>query len=454
MPDSSPVRRTPEGRRRATAVIKFIEQLTIPSGTGAGNRFKLEAFQKHFIRDIYEPYIGDRRVVRRAILSMARKNGKTALIAAIVLAHLVGPEAVVHGEIYSAANDRDQAAIVYKFARQMVALEPELLSEIELVPSTKTMIARRTGSVYRAISAEAGTKHGYLPSLVIYDELAQAKNRDLYDVLDTSFGARQEPLFITISTQSNDPDHIMSKLIDDGVSGVDPAIVCHLYAADEDCELADETQWHKSNPALGKFRDYEDLATAIRKAIRMPAEEPKVRNLFLNQRVAPIASLISRAEWMACAGDAPLQAGGEVYLALDLSSVADLTALLIGSVADPCRIEPHFWKPRDHLTEHASRDFGSGSHRYREWAEAGHLRLSPGKSINPEAVALFIAEMTQRYKVKGMAYDRWRINDILREFDRIGLQAYEDREGDKGGDGLRLVPCRCASADRCRIDPW
>ncbi|KYK50071.1 hypothetical protein A1D31_22425 [Bradyrhizobium liaoningense] len=419
-------------------MIKFIERLTVPSGHGMGKPFKLEPFQKLFIRAIYEPHLGLRRAVRRAILSMARKNGKTALIAAIVLAHLVGPEAVVHGEIYSAANDRDQAAIVYKFARQMVDLEPELAAEIDLVPSTKTMIARRTGSVYRAISAEAGTKHGYLPSLVIYDELAQAKNRDLYDVLDTSFGARDEPLFIVISTQSNDPEHIMSKLIDDGISGVDPAIVCRLYAADEDCELADEKQWRKANPALDKFRDREDLATAIRKAIRMPAEEPKVRNLFLNQRVSPHASLISRAEWMACAGDAQLPEGEEVYLSLDLSSVADLTALIVGTVADPCRVLPYFWKPREHLTEHSSRDFGSGSHRYSEWADAGHLRISPGKSINPEVIALFIAELTQRYKVKGMAYDRWRINDILREFDRIGLQAYEDSE--KGGDGLRLVP--------------
>jgi phage terminase large subunit-like protein len=437
LPDSSPVKRTPEGKRRAKAVIDFIEQLTIPSGTGQGQPFKLEPFQKNFIRDIYEPHLGSRRVVRRAILSMARKNGKTALIAAIVLANLVGPEAVVHGEIYSAANDRDQAAIVYKFARQMVELEPELAKEIELVPSTKTMVARRTGSVYRAISAEAGTKHGYLPSLVIYDELAQAKSRDLYDVLDTSFGARQEPLFITISTQSNDPEHIMSKLIDDGLSGIDPAIVCHLYAADEDCELADEKQWHKSNPALGKFRDFEDLATAIRKAIRMPAEEPKVRNLFLNQRVAPIAALISRQEWMACAGEVTLDEREEVYLALDLSSVVDLTSLLVGSVNDPCRVVPYFWKPRDQLAEQSHRDFGSGSHRYQEWAEAGYLRISPGRTIDPEAIALFIAEMTQRFRVKGLAYDRWRINDLLREFDRIGLQAYQD--GEKG-DGLRLVP--------------
>jgi phage terminase large subunit-like protein len=443
---SSPVKRTAAGRERANKVIAFIEQLTIPSGTGAGQPFALEAFQKQFIRDIYEPHViasgkPPRRAVRRAILSMARKNGKTALIAAIVLAHLVGPERVINGEIYSAANDRDQAGIVYKFARQMVELEPELSAQIDLVPSTKTMVARRTGSVYRAVSAEAGTKHGYLPTVVIYDELAQAKNRDLYDVLDTSFGARAEPLFIAISTQSNDPEHVLSKLIDDGLSGADASIVCHLYAADHDCRLDDETQWKKANPALGKFRDHEDLATAIRKAIRMPAEEPKVRNLFLNQRVSPTAALISRAEWMACAQPgAHLEDGEEIYLALDLSSKVDLTALIAGSASDPCRIVPHFWKPGDHLTEHASRDFGSGSHRYREWAEAGFLQVSPGKTINPESVALFIAELQRRFKVKGLAYDRWRMDDLLREFDRIGLQAYEDREGDKKGVGLRLVP--------------
>src|SRR5262252_10992728 len=135
-----PVLRTSKGRARAARVIAFIERLTIPSGTGQGLPFKLEPWQKKFIRDIYEPHIGLRRAVRRAILSMARKNGKTALIAAIALAHLVGPEAIVNGEIYSAANDRDQASIVFKFAKQIVELEPELHKKIEIIPSTKTMV--------------------------------------------------------------------------------------------------------------------------------------------------------------------------------------------------------------------------------------------------------------------------------------------------------------------------
>lgn len=418
-------------------MIDFIEQLTVPSGKGQGKRFRLRKFQKDFIRDIYEPHIRNKRAVRRAILSMARKNGKTALIAAIALAHLVGPEAIVHGEIYSAANDRDQAAIVFKFARQMVELEPDLRDKVEVVTSTKTMLARRTGSIYRAISAEAGTKHGYVPSLVIYDELAQAKSRNLYDVLDTSFGARDEPLFIIMSTQSNDPEHIMSKLIDDGLAKTDPSIVCHLWAADEDCELDDEEQWKKANPALGDFRDYEDLASAIRKARRLPADEPKVRNLFLNQRVSPSSILISRAEWMACIGEVTFEDGEEVYLGLDLSSVVDLTALVMGSATEPARIVPFFWKPQAHLAEHSSRDFGSGDRRYSQWVDEGHMLASPGRSIDPTVVATKIAELCQRYNVRGLAYDRWRMKDLLREFDRVGLQAYID---DERGDGLRLVP--------------
>jgi phage terminase large subunit-like protein len=231
---------------------------------------------------------------------------------------------------------------------------------------------------------------------------------------------------------------VLSKLIDDGISKVDPSIVCHLYAADEDCDLDDEKQWRKANPGLGKFRDREDLVSAIRKAKRLPAEEPKVRNLFLNQRVSPVSTLISRAEWMACSDpDAALVPGEDVYLALDLSSVVDLTALMVGSAVEPVRVLPMFWKPADQLDAHSLRDFGAGSHRYEQWLKAGHLYATQGRSIDPEAIARKIAELGQVYKIKGLAYDRWRIKDLLREFDRIGLQAYED--GEKG-DGLRLVP--------------
>ena len=429
----APRKRKPDGER-AQRIIAFVECLTVPSGEGQGGSFKLRPWQRRFIADVYGPLApSGRRLVRRAVLSIARKNGKTALIAALVLVHLVGPEAIANGEIYSAANDREQAAQVFKVARQMVEADPELDAMVGITPSSKTLTCRANGSFYRALSAEAGTKHGLNPTVAIFDELAQAKNRELYDVLDTSMGARAEPLFITISTQSNDPEHILSKLIDDGLSGADPTTVCHLYAADEDNDLLDEKGWKAANPALGDFRSYEDLAVLARKAVRMPAEEPKFRNLYLNQRVAPHASLIARADWMACAGDANWEDGEDVYLALDLSAKTDLTALVGVSAHDASRVKAWFWKPVDLLEEHERRDRVP----YQQWVDKGWIEATPGRAIHPRAVAQRIAEARGRYTVLGLAYDRWGIDNLLREFDGVGLEAHKDGEA---GDGLRLVP--------------
>ncbi|MBR1230219.1 terminase large subunit [Bradyrhizobium sp. AUGA SZCCT0176] len=423
-------------------MIAFIEQLRVPSGEGQGGQFRLREWQKRFIRDVYEPHMADGlRTVRRAILSVARKNGKTALIAALVLTHLIGPESIQNGEIYSAANDREQAAIVYKVASQIVRADPELNEILRCVDSTKTIACYSNGSFYRAMSSESGTKHGLNPTFVVFDELAQAKNRELYDVLDTSFGARADPLFVVISTQSNDPEHILSKLIDDGTGAKDPRIVCHLYEVPEDCkDIFDPKVWKKANPALGDFRSLADLKAIADKAERMPAEEPKFRNLYLNQRVAPIASLISRKEWMACVGPADFAEKEEVYLALDMSAVVDLTALVMGSAGEKTKVRPFIWKPEELLKDHSDRDFGSGNSRYVQWHKDGHLLHSPGRSIDPAVVANKIAELVQAYKVLGLAYDRWRIADLLREFDRIGLAAWEDKGQEKQGTGLRLIP--------------
>ena len=263
---------------RVRRIIRFIEQLTVPSGKGEGGSFRLRPFQKRFIRDIYGPVNKDGcRVVRRAILSEARKNGKSATIAALALAHLIGPEAIKNGEV----TEREQFR--FKYA---VQADPELSSMIRIVDSTKTMLCYANGSTYKAISAEAGSKYGYNPTVVIYDELAQARNRDLYDALDSSMGARLEPLIIVISTQSNDPQHILSQLIDDGLSGNDPTTVCHLYEIPEDADVFDERNWKLANPALGDFRSLEEMRTAAKRAKRMPSFEAAFRNLYCNQRDA------------------------------------------------------------------------------------------------------------------------------------------------------------------------
>lgn len=345
-----------------------------------------------------------------------------------------------NGEVFSAANDREQAAQVFKVAAQMVRADPDLLAMVKVVDSTKTISCYGNGSFYKAMSAEAGTKHGLNPTVVIFDELAQAKSRDLYDVLDTSMGARSEPLFITISTQSNDPEHILSKLIDDGLNSRDPTTVCHLYAVPDDCpDIFDQKVWKQANPALGDFRSLKDFQSLADRAQRMPAEEPKFRNLYLNQRYSADAPLISRKDWKACEGAAPLIEGEEVYLALDSASTTDLGALTAVSATNGDRVAAWFFKPQALVEDHSRRDFGSGVRRYEEWAKAGWLTLTPGRSINPDFIAAKVGELTGKFKVLGLAYDRWRIADFLRSLDDAGIQAYVDAGEKTPGKGLRLV---------------
>jgi phage terminase large subunit-like protein len=260
---------------RVKAVIDYIELLTIPSGVGAGGPFVLRPWQRRFINKVYGPRTSlGLRKVRRAIDSMARKNGKTALIAALVLVHLDGPEWEYNGEIYSAANEREQAGIVFKYVYQMIEVEPELSDHLKVVKSTKTIVNFQNGSTYKALSADAGSKFGLNPTVAIYDELAQAKNRDLFDALDTSMGARAEPLLIVISTQSPDPQHVLSELIDDGLSGRDKTTVVELHAVPDDCEdIFDPAVWKLANPALGDFRSHKDLEILAQRASRMPSFE-------------------------------------------------------------------------------------------------------------------------------------------------------------------------------------
>lgn len=351
---------------------------------------------------------------------------------------MIGPESELNGEIYSAANDREQASIVFNAVVRMVEGTPTLANALTIVKSTKTIFVRRSdlksaGSKFRALSADAGTKHGLNPSFVCYDELAQAKSRELLDTLTTSQGARAEPLFLTISTQSHDPQHPLSEMIDDGVKGEDPSTVCHLYSAPDGCDVQDADAWAAANPALGDFRSLEELQVMAARASRLPSEEQSFRLLYLNQRVAAVASLISRADWQGAADPdrATIQPGEAVYLALDLSGRMDLTALAILTADDTARVDCLFWKPADLVGEHSLRD----GFRYDVAVQNGHLLTSPGRSIDPMVVALKIAELCETYEVRALAFDPWKMAELLRCFDQIGFAAQEGP-----GDGLTLIP--------------
>lgn len=410
----------------AEEVIAFIEQyLIVPEGAHVGRPVRLRGWQKEIIKAIYDT------PTRRALVSMGRKNGKTSIIAMLLLAHLVGPQARRNGQIFSAAQSRDQASLVFGLAAKMARMSSELSPLVTVRDSAKELFCDLTGVRYRALSADATTAMGLSPVAVIHDELGQVRGprSDLYDALETAMGAQESPLSIVISTQAPTDADLLSTLIDDAKTGSDPRTKLFLFAADDDDDPFDEATWHKANPALGDFRSLEDMREAAERAKRLPAFENSFRNLFLNQRVAVINHFLSPEVWK-INGAEPDESefdDNPVYGGLDLSSRQDLTALvLVARGADGfLHVKPHFWMPAEGLAEKAKRDRAP----YDVWRDRGLLTATPGRSIDYAFVARHLADLAGRCDLRSIRFDRWRIHDLQREIERIGASVPLEEHG-------------------------
>lgn len=404
---------------RGQRVIRFIETFcVIPEGDKIGQPVKLEDFQKNFLLDVYDnPNITD-----TAILTMAKKNAKTALIAFIVLAHLVGPEVVQNSRIISGGMSREQASEVYNYASKCVMLSKDLTKIIRVVPSSKKLIGLPCNVTYQAISAEGRTAHGKSPVVAILDEVGQVvgPRSEFVDAITTAQGAYENPLLFYISTQAANDSDFFSIIIDDALTNKPPKTVCHVYAADEGCDILDEKQWYKANPALGKFRSMTDMKKQAGEASRMPSAENKFRNLNLNQRISTAAPYMSKNAWQACAlPPAPVHECEEFYGGLDLSGRTDLTAfVLYGRKDDIWSVYPYFWTPEKGLRDRAKRDRAP----YDLWVDQGFMFTTPGATVDYEWVVAQLAEITSEINVEAIAYDRWRIDVLKKEMERAGVE--------------------------------
>ncbi len=390
---------------RGEKVIAFIERFCrVPEGNLLGQPVRLLDFQKKFILAIYD----NSHRTSRAYLSIARKNAKTATIAMILLAHIVGPEAYQNSRIISGAQTRKQAAEVFNYAHKMVLLSPELRKLVRAIPSQKTLIGLSMNVEYQAIAAEAKGAHGGSPILAILDEVGQIKGPTdpFVEAIETAQGAYEgKALLIAISTQAATENDLFSRWLDDAAASQDKHIISHVYSAPADCALDDRMAWAAANPALGVFRSLSDVEQMAERAARLPVAENSFRWLFLNQRVEASSPFVSRSLWQSCGGPvAEFDRSTSLYGGLDLSAVNDLTALvLIGRVEGKWHVKPWFWLPKDGLAEKARKDRVP----YDIWARDGHLLAAPGKSVDYEYVAEFVKGLFDRYDIRKIAFDRW-----------------------------------------------
>jgi phage terminase large subunit-like protein len=285
--------------------VAVINNLTHTKGPFGGQPFHLRRWQERdIVRPLFHTNPDGLRQYRTCLLMMPRKNGKSELAAGFAIDGLAF-DGEIGGEVYSCAADLDQAAIVFNVAEQMVRADPELLDAIDIIHSQLRMVHRASGTVYRAISAEAYNKHGFNASRIIYDEMHAAPSRDLYDVLTTSMGARAQPLLIAISTAGYDKHSILWELYSHAKKvkenpSLDPTFLPILYEMPADADWTDEREWHRCNPALGDFRSLEDMRILCKRAQEIPAQEMVFRRLYCNQWTESAERWVSLAAWDAC----------------------------------------------------------------------------------------------------------------------------------------------------------
>jgi phage terminase large subunit-like protein len=357
-------------------------------------------------------------------------------IAAALAIYFLLFDGEIGAEVYSAAADKDQAALVFNVAAQMIRNDAELLAECEIIDSQKRIVHRKSGSFYRAISAEAYSKHGFNASVVIYDELHAAPNRELWDVLSTSQGARAQPLMIAITTAGYDRHSILWELYSHAKKvqehpKLDPTFLPILYEAPVDADWTDEAVWHKANPALGDFRSIEEMRTMAARAKEIPAQENTFRRLYLNQWTEQSSRWLAMADWDACVSPVTLEAlrGRECFVGLDLSATQDLTAMVaVFPTADGTGFDvlPQFFLPADHLRERGKRDRVP----YDEWARHGELTATEGNVVDYEAVRQVLREWGAQFVVRSVAYDPWNATELVTRLqDSDGLTCIPIRQG-------------------------
>lgn len=419
-----------KGLSRAERVIAFCEDMPITQGKLAGTKMKLRDWQKEFIHAVYREDNAGNRPVRTAVLSMARKNGKTGILVPLALCHLAGPEAEPRGECFSAANDISQSGRVFAEMVAILNAHQELDARCNVVKFRKeieVLEGQGAGSIYKALSADATTKHGLSPSFIVYDELGQATKRDLYEALDTAMGARENPLMVVISTQAANDHAPMSELVDYGIKVnageiVDPSFHLTLYSAPDGADPWSLETWKLANPALADFRSLEDVERQAAQAQRVPSKENAFRNLILNQRVAAHVRFIAAAEWRACNGPVDVEAlkGRVAFGALDLSAARDLSCwlLVFPNPDGTFDVLPRFYLPENGIGDKSEADRVP----YDVWARQGLLTLLPGSTIDPGFIAEAMAEDAARFDIQAVAYDRWRIEDLKRELSGIGAE--------------------------------
>lgn len=362
----------------------------------------------------------------------------TTETAMILLLHLCGPEARPNSQLFSAAQSRDQAAILFALAAKMIRMSEQLNKVTTVRDTAKEILCPELGSKYKALSADASTSYGLSPSLIIHDELGQVRGPkfELYDALESATAAQENPLSIVISTQAPNDGDLLSVLIDDALKGEDPKTVLRFNTAPDEMDPFSIEALEAANPAFHVFMNKTEVLDMQASAKRMPTSQAEFENLILNRRVETKAPFITAPVWKACNFPVDSHPTNPIFGGLDLSGVSDLTALVYVQQIDDedtgykWHVTPNFWIPGVGIKDKEQIE----KVPYTTWADQENRYINlvhNASTIEYEYIAAQImADVKEGKPIKKIAFDRYNYKHLKPWLKHVGFKE-EDVEGDQ-----------------------
>jgi len=403
-------------------VLRFAKEfLVFGEGKMAGKPLILDPFQSAFILAVFDSPTH----ISKGILSMARRGGKTLLMAVILLSYIVGPLAKRNTLVRSAAMTREQAGLLYRQMALILSLSPQLDGRYRVVPSSKKIVGLRRNVEYQSLSRDAKSGHGQAVYVLVVDECGQidAPNDAFLDMLFSSMGSYEDSRTFLISTMAPTDSAFFSLELDAAEREIPKNVISHVYTAGSD-DMFDEANWYAANPSLyGGYRSKDDIQRMAEEAQRIPAKQNGFLNLILNRRVSMQSAFIAPAIWKenSASADWRVFQNGGVTMGLDLSMVNDLSAAVLAAKdeAGAVHLMCYAFTPLDGIKERAARD----KIPLDTWARDGVVQAFPGRVVDYDMLCMFMRDEMARkgITIDSIQFDRWKMSAFKASAERQGF---------------------------------
>lgn len=423
----------------ATDACAFIEKLPHVEGKWEFRTIKLVPAQCFFIVQLFgfRRHDGARRF-SSALWSVARKNAKSSLAAAILL-YVLCRENEMGPQILAAATTGDQAKIVWGIARRMVEATPGMAERFDLEVFQRSIVRHEMGGSFRPINAKASTQDGLNPSALCFDELHAHKTRDLYDVLRSAAGSRRNPLFLYTTTEGYENAGPWSEVREFAKQILNRILeadhfLCVMYGLDDADDDFDESKWGKANPLLGISVSVDKMREYANEAKQQPGSLSEFRIKRLNRQASVAEGFIDLLKWRRCSLPVILEQlrGAPCYGGLDLASTRDMCAWrMLWHHEGKWWTWGRYWVPENAVASRTER----GTVPYKAWVENGYLTQTPGDVTDYDLIRKQIIADFEQYEPRRIGFDPWNATQLALELTQIGVPMEKFIQGTRSFTG-------------------